>query len=141
MFENAPKILQLAAYQKALQAGANVFMDELEAKTPIQLRLSGGDLFVEGGNLKAAIMSVVTLDTGARGGMAQVGFGKLGRVANWVEYGHRMVGHKPGKKAQGNVPAHPFMRPAFDASVDRAVEAFAKSIENAVRNEFPQGIA
>lgn len=33
----------------------------------------------------------------------------------WIEFGHRMVGHKPGKKDTGKyVTANPFFRPAID---------------------------
>jgi hypothetical protein len=35
--------------------------------------------------------------------------------AIWIEFGHRMVGHKPGKKATGKfITANPFFRPAID---------------------------
>jgi hypothetical protein len=82
------------------------------------------------GDLRAALMSAVTLDAQFRGGVAEVGFGtKQGHIANFVEYGHRMVGHKPGKKELGMVAAHPFMRPAAEVSADAAIDAFADSLE------------
>ena len=70
---------------------------------------------------------------------AVVGFGKLTRaVAGWVELGHRLVrgGYSkvlkngkvrgPGRQV-GTVAAHPFVRPAYEASVDAANQAFAET--------------
>ena len=54
----------------------------------------------------------------------------------WVEYGHAMVGHRPGKKDLGTIPPHPFMRPGFDASADAAVDAFAESLAATLRQEY-----
>lgn len=50
--------------------------------------------------------------------------------AIWIEYGHRIVGHKPGKKdTGGKVPAKPFFRPAIAsqrAQVKARIEAGIK---------------
>lgn len=130
MLAEAPKSLVARGYVKALQAGINVFRDELELHTPIRLAFEGEDLVVAGGDLKSALTTAITLDSQFRGGVAAVGYGKLGYIALWVEYGHRMVGHKPGKKVLKNspVPPHPWMRPAFDTKADAALEAFAGSL-------------
>lgn len=137
MLATAPKEIVARGYLRALQAGADVIADEVEVRTPIKAEDTGGML--DKGVLRESLMIQVTLDSQFRGGVAEVGFGKNGVVANWVEYGHRMVGHAPGKKEKGVVPPHPFMRPAADASADRAIEAFANSIAQTVKNNFPQG--
>jgi hypothetical protein len=85
-----------------------------------------------------ALMAEVEVDLNAKGGSASVGFGKLGYIANMVEYGHVMVTHAPGKKVVGFVPPHPFMRPAFESSAEPAIAAFAASMTETVKNEFPQ---
>jgi hypothetical protein len=49
--------------------------------------------------------------------------------AIWIEFGHKMVGHKPGKKDTDKfVTANPFFRPAID--INRA----------AVRKKITEGI-
>ena len=71
----------------------------------------------------------VTVDENALGVDASVGFGgKQGHIANEVEYGHVMVTHLPDKRDVGHVPAHPFMRPAFDASADQALSLIHISV-------------
>jgi hypothetical protein len=61
------------------------------------------------------------------------------RVAQWVEYGHRLVrgGYskvlKNGKtrgigKVIGDVAAHPFIRPAYEASRDAVADIIGKTL-------------
>lgn len=60
-----------------------------------------------------------------------------GRVAHLVEYGHQLVrGGKLTRKGRlgagavvGHVPAHPFLRPALDASGKVALEAFVEAMK------------
>jgi len=132
--DQLPKGIVVGGYAKALRKGISVIESAIEAKTPIQLRNSGGDLVVEGGELKAAIKSTVDVDPGGKGGDAGITFGNQTHIANFVEYGHRMVGHKPGKKQVGQVPAHPFIRPAFDATAEKAIDVFAESLAETVEN-------
>jgi hypothetical protein len=138
MLAEAPKSVVARGYLKALDAGIKVFEAYLELKTPIRLGFEGEDLMVQGGDLKAALVSQVELDSQFRGGIAAVGYGKLGYIANFVEYGHRIV--KPGGRyvnsrgksrkgtVTGQVPAYPFMRPAFDTQADAALDAFCESL-------------
>lgn len=138
MFDAMPRLLVVEGYLDALQAGAAVIVEELEPRVPIRLVESGGELLVEGGDLKGAIVTAITLDVSAQGGTADVGFGKQGYKARFVEYGHHMVGHKPGKKDLGTVSPHPFMRPAADAAYERSVAVVAASIEKTVQKNYPQ---
>ncbi|SRR5216684_818579 len=128
MLREAPKIIVATGFLKALNAGAQEINRELNIREPVRE-----------GKLKAARMMEITLDNQLRGGLARIGYGKMGQRALWVEYGHRMIGHKPGKKAEGMIAPHPFMRVAFDSSAERAIAAFADSLAQTVREQFPQG--
>jgi HK97 gp10 family phage protein len=82
------------------------------------------------GDLRAHVMFAIKIDPDGHGGTAYIGFGDAGWKARLVEYGHRMVGHKPDLKELGFVRSHPFMRPAAEVSWEAAVEAFgARLIE------------
>jgi len=137
MLDEAPRTIVARGYLKALQAGANVIADAVEIRTPVKAEDTGG--LLDTGELRESLMIDTQLDSQFRGGVAEVGFGKNGAIAAWVEYGHVLVGHKPGKKPLGEVPMHPFMRPAFDASAEAAVDAFAESLRETVTESFPQG--
>lgn len=52
--------------------------------------------------------------------------------AYWVEFGHKMKGHKPDKKYIKDIPPKPFMRPAFDESAERAIAVFAETLVDAL---------
>lgn len=139
MLRDAPRNVVARAFLKGFEAAAEPIEAELEIRTPVrEATLWNDESFSEfrqqtGGDLKAALMHETTLDASFRGGSLEVGFGKQGHVALWVEMGHRMVGHKPGKKLLGNVPAHPFMTPAADASADAAIDAFANVLVATLR--------
>ena len=122
----APAHIVASSYTKALDAGIKVIEAEVAARTPVQVEDYG--LHQESGSLLDHIMTTVEIDSSLRGGVAKVGFGKYGQVANWVEYGHRQVTHQPGKREVGFTPAHPFMRPALAAAADAAIEAFAETL-------------
>lgn len=86
----------------------------------------------------------VQVDTDNRGGIAIVGFDSSqdertgipqDLKAFLVEFGHRMVGHKPGRKQLagpatpgGYVVPQPFMRPALEDSWEQAVRVFAEAL-------------
>jgi HK97 gp10 family phage protein len=126
----APRLIVANAYLKALQAAANVIEQEVAIRTPER---DEGSRNEDDAHLIDGLMTAVELDSQFRGGVAMVGFGKQGHKAMWVEFGHRMVGHKPGKKQLGQVAARPFMRPAADASANKAIEAFADSLAESLK--------
>jgi len=126
MLDKAPRNIVKAAYARALTAAAVPVVEALEARTP-----------VEHGDLKAAVVTDVAIDAVGKGGFASIGFGKEGHVANFVEYGHRMVTHKPNKRTVGAVIAHPFMRPAAAASAEAAVDAFCESVRESMGAGIP----
>jgi len=138
MLREAPKNIVARGFIKALDAAGTVILEEVDMRTPIRLATDTGDIVVEGGDLKAAIMKEVQLDANYRGGFVNIGFGKeQGHIALWVEYGHRLVTR--GRHRQiGTVAPHPFMRPGLDAAYDRAIEAFARSLAATIMQDFPQ---
>ncbi len=147
MLTEAPKSVVARGYAKALGAGIGVFYVDLQTRTPVRqseiytAAAKGGR---HPGDLRRALVSEVTLDSRFRGGTAEVGFsGFQGRVANWVENGHDIVKRggtyidARGRKRKGtvtdHVPAYPFMRPCADLRGDEAIEAFASSLEQTLR--------
>ena len=103
---------------KAATKAMDVLGNAVSARTPVRT-----------GELKAALVKHVHVDTRKGTVEADVGFsGKHAMIADAVEYGHNIVTHRPELKTVGFASAHPFMRPAFDASKEQAVEAFAASI-------------
>jgi hypothetical protein len=137
MLATAPKTIVASGYTRALSAAGEVIAAELEIRTPVKAEDTGGIL--DRGVLRESVTVEVLLDSQFRGGQVKVGFGKNGAVALWVEYGHRLVGHKPGGKVIGSVPPHPFMRPTAEAAGESAIEAFYQSLRGTVAAEFPQG--
>jgi len=47
-----------------------------------------------------------------------------------------MVTHKPGLKDVGTVEPHPFMRPAFEAAAERAMQAFGDVLQEELRGHY-----
>lgn len=138
MLAEAPRTVVARGYLKALQAGANVIANAVEERTPVKAEDTGG--LLDRGELRESLMIEVELDSQFRGGVARIGFGKNGNVALWVEYGHRMVGHKyskSGKQQIGDIQSKPFMRPAAAASAEAAIAAFAQSLEETVSSISP----
>lgn len=71
--------------------------------------------------------------------------GEPAATAHLVEYGHRVATAKTGKlkkkmggdaAAVGDVPAHPFMRPAWEASKEQALPRLAKLLGRAIEVEM-----
>lgn len=131
--------------RRAVRAGARVIRDAMVEAAPVQVDHRAGSNALEPGELKAHIRAATTTDeAGEPVGLAGPD-GDVAYVAHFVEYGHRMVtGGKsevlpggrvrgPGRVHEEEVPPHPFLRPAFESSADRALDAvteqLAKEIE------------
>ena len=125
MVEEAPRNIVMLGYARALAAGIYVIAEAVVSRAP-----------VETGDMAKALVINVEINQTSLNGMAEMGFGKQDHVAMWVEYGHRMVGHRPGKKVLGDVPPHPFMRPGFDASAEAAIGAFIESLSATLKSEY-----
>lgn len=128
--------------RKALRAGGKVMQEAIAEAAPVKADTARGGTSLPPGTLKSDI--IVTLGRDDEGSPAAiVGPGKYtAHVANFVEYGHRQVtgGYsniKNGKasgpgKSTGQVPAYPFIRPAYEATREASVEAMITSLRNGV---------
>ncbi|MEO8100578.1 MAG: HK97 gp10 family phage protein [Acidobacteriota bacterium] len=115
---------------KGLEAGAAVIERELLARTP-----EGDPASRHEGEtpLKDSIVTEIYFNPRYGTMNADVGFGNEGYKARFVEYGHRMVGHKPDKKELSHVEVKPFMRPAAAAAFEPAVHAFGTALFEEVK--------
>lgn len=127
---NAPKTIVITTFARALDAAAGVIAAEVAARVDLMGEFSETPLADH-------ILTKVELDTDARGGNAVVGFDKSidertgvpqDAKAYWIEFGHRIVTHKPALKDVGEVKEKPFMRETFDVTRDKAIEVFAETV-------------
>lgn len=130
------EMVQVTA-RKAVHTGAVVIAEAMQTAAPMLDSKTANSTALEPGALKADIRA-----TGGRLNedgelVAYAGPSpKTAHVADWVEYGHRMVHggqskivdgegrtRGPGIAAEEDVRAHPFLRPAFESSVTEAEAA------------------
>lgn len=133
-----PKEVALPASRKAVRAGGKVIQAAMVAAAPVQALRTAGSNSLAPGAVQASIKTStnVTYDVAE----AVIGpAGKPGVVAGWVEYGHRLVkggsskvlanGKTRGRGTQiADVPPHPFLRPAFESSVDEAQDVMRETL-------------
>ena len=126
-----PDKIVAGAFQDALENASVVVMREVVRKTPVNLnvRHRGGIVKINLRPLVASIMNNVVVDARLRGGYAEIGFGKMGFIARWLEYGCIHTGHEPDKKQGVLITKHVgFMRQALAESFDGVLEALYKSL-------------
>jgi hypothetical protein len=150
MLENAPDDIVATGFFKALQAGGDVIAEVLASNTPEKKEDTGGVL--EQGELLESIRMKIELDSQLRGGRAIVGFttnNMADRVALFVDSGHRIVipgtgfytdnrGRQRRGTVVGSVVGNGFVRNSFDQSAEAAIAAFAASLEQTVKEMYPQ---
>jgi len=130
--------------KKALRAGGRVIEDAMVERAPMMLdaKTPGSDS-LEPGELKGGMR--VAIVEGENGLEALIGpNSKVAHVARFVEYGHRQVsggylkllgnGKSRGPGTAGiDVPAYPFLRPAFEASMGEVATAMEESLQQSFR--------
>lgn len=136
------------ATTKALVAGGKVIRAAIAERAPIRPLLPSGTALPPGALATDIELAVGKDQKGLP--MVVISPGKrTAHVAEWVEYGHRLVrggySKRKGGKAQGpgreigHVSAHPFIRPGYEASIAEAVEVeqkvFVEEIEKALAKE------
>ncbi len=133
------------AMRKAVRAGGQVIAVAMEMAAPMLPEKTPGSDSLEPGELKADIKVRMRTEEGEP--VAYIGPGKkTARVARWVEYGHRLVrggqlkvlanGRTKGRGSLvGEVPPHPFLRPAYEATVNEAQSVIAETL----RGELAKG--
>jgi hypothetical protein len=120
-----PNVLVMGCFAKALSRAGGVFEAELRANMPETDYSTSSE---EYGHLLDNLLSEVIIDTKGQGGKVKVGFGRKGMIAMWVEFGHRMLSHDKKPTKLDRVKANPFMRRAFAAAADAAVDAFIETV-------------
>lgn len=123
-----------------VRAGAAVIRDAMIAAAPVLDEKTANSTSLDPGAMKEDIRSRLRATDKQGFASSIIGPGaKTAHVAFWVEFGHRLVrgGHSkvlasgktqgPGREV-GFVPAHPFLRPAFEGSIDDALAAFAAKV-------------
>lgn len=115
--------------ERMIRAGAQVGKEEMVRLAPELAEKNSGSDSLEPGELKRGIRilipkngEVVEARVGPRGA-------KLVRIATDVEYGHRQV-HKG--TAGADVPAHPFVRPAYEGTARRSEEAMISELDKTI---------
>lgn len=99
------------ALREAIAAGGAVLADAVKERVPVRTGL-----------LRESVETGVEISSQGNSGIASVAFGiEEGKIASLVEFGHHEVTRS--HLDAGNVPAHPFLRPAFDESAIHAAEA------------------
>jgi hypothetical protein len=132
MLDRVPVETRKIGFARALAAAAVPVVNELRAWTPVAAYPGG--MFAKPGSLLDNMVTDVAIDEAGQGGFASVGFsGGYGHIANWLEYGHRIVSRGGATRYAGKllseVPPNPFMRTAAAASAEASVDAFVASLE------------
>jgi hypothetical protein len=148
-----PKNIVTLGFLRALDAAGDVIQTELASQTPVRTETRSvssaartgrvaGEAFVTGGAMRAAIRRTITIDSQYRGGTCVIDHGKFSWIANILEYGRRIVGHKPGLKDTGKtVRPNPFMRRTAEYAAQPAIDAFAASIADTVATFSDQKVS
>lgn len=128
------------ATRGAVRAGANVIRDEMAAQAPMLDEETANSTALDPGVLKTEIR--VAMGRVDKEGfiVAEIGPSEeVAHVARWVEYGHRLVkgGYSSFKRGRlqgsgkqiGEVPAHPFLRPAYETSWQKSIQEYAADLK------------
>lgn len=142
-FEALRESLQGEALRVSVRKASNVMAREMRTVAPVLDERTANSTAQEPGVLKGSIRVSVERPVA---GVVRAVIGpsrKAVRVAHLVEYGHRLVkGGKsrvgpmgpvgPGREI-GEVPEHPFLRPAFEATTQAVLDTFKDELEKQVK--------
>ena len=126
------------ATQSAVRAAATVIRSAFYERAPVLDKKTAESTALDPGELKEGMrFSVRKLSDGFIRAVIGPRRG-TGRAAHLVEYGHRLVkggrsrvgpkGAVGAGRVIGDVPAHPFLRPGYEASVKPAFDAFVQKL-------------
>lgn len=136
--------VQDKANRAGLQAAGRVMQAAVTERAPVLDERTAKSTALPPGALKSDIEMSVRKRDNLRFALIQPG--KLTyHVVRWVEYGHRLVkgGYSSRKRGKmqghgrqvGDVPAHPFIRPAFEAAAAPAVQAYVGAIQGELKGK------
>jgi Bacteriophage HK97-gp10, putative tail-component len=131
-----------SAARRAMRAGGRVIQAAITEAAPERPDLPSGTALPPG-----ALKSDIELHVSKEQDGSISAYVEPGRLtmhaARWTEYGHEMVTHgkQVGKFVQVAkfVPAHPFIRPAFDLSEAAALAAVEETIADEINKAAAQG--
>lgn len=141
-----------AIAEKALRAGGEVARAAIEERTPVRTTpVTARSNALPVGKLRASVR--VWMDPRyPDGNGVLIGFrAAVAHVARFVEYGHRLVvgGYSKLDKRTGlyrgpghriaDVPAYPFIRPAYEASRQEMVEVTVAKLRAEIEKEAAAG--
>lgn len=110
--------------RRALRSGAKIILAQAKANAPVDTGALKKSLKVRAAKRRGRGSVGVTVST-AEGDFKGDQF-----YASFIEYGHKR-GKRPGKgatDAREEVPARPFMRPAFDEKKQEAVNVISSTL-------------
>jgi HK97 gp10 family phage protein len=141
--ENAGAQMGNTEMRKALRVGGKVIKEAMVERAPVLDKRTQNSTALEPGALRDGIRVYVPQDEEQP--QALIGpNAKTAHVARWIEYGHRQVSggyskvmadgktRGPGK-AGADVPAYPFLRPAFEGSIAEAGAAVEASLKKSYK--------
>jgi hypothetical protein len=129
MLRRAPRVIAQKALAKGMLAATAVMGQEVLSRTPRSTQATHTDP-----HLADSMVVDIQIDEAAGSAHAEIGFGKQGYRALWVDHGHQHVSH--GGKPGPFVPANPFMRQAAISAADATIAAFEDAFVQAVNEEF-----
>lgn len=132
MFSDMDKRLKRQVLRRALVAAMAIIKTEIENACPVQTDTEPGSDALPPGALKAAIRVRTSTSSDGLKGSSRLDFGDQNIIAARVEHGHLLFGHLPGHKDLGVVVPHPFIWPAVDRSLDKAMAAYQAAVEEAL---------
>jgi len=130
MLVELPLDLTRGSMGPALIAGSVVLQENLLVNAPV-----GHGPHPEFAPLQETIVTDVEVEN--LSGIASTGFGDSGPVAEWNEYGHRIVTHS-GRDTGLSTAPNPFMRKTTDESADAAIDAFCDRLLSDVKEKYGQ---
>jgi HK97 gp10 family phage protein len=128
---NFPAIVTKRIYRKALKAGADIILAAIRSNAPVgEHEITFKSSGLTPGELRAGIIEQIKVDIAKGTGSATIKPSKkVAHVARWIEYGWMLTGHKPKKVGIKHIPAHPFIRPAYEAHREEAFAAIQATFD------------
>jgi HK97 gp10 family phage protein len=115
------------AERKALKVVGKLVQDAIVAKAPVRTDGTPAGNALKPGALKADIKARVHISSDAKAAQGDTSYVSIGpgkatsHVARWVENGHANPKAVKGAKT---TPAHPFVRPAADATKQASIDTY-----------------
>ena len=145
IYDKVPKDVMRAAYTRGVAAMCAVLVPSVEQSLRSMVHVDNPNQHKLRGALLRRLKSDIVVDEEHLLVIGSINFGNMSYIANFLEYGHRMVGHKPkgltkkkwkkmGQKELGFVRAFPFMRPAGAKSAEPAIDACAEAVVSELYN-------